>query len=158
MAKDTKNNEAITNTNVSADNVENAEKTPNGDTPVDLADISKQVEAILAKAREEADKIVADAKAAVGGELTEEQKKANAEEEAYYNELVEVKLFKDNNKYKDDVYVSVNGENCLIKRGERVKVKRKFALVLDQSDLQDYQTSLLIEQKSSEASNMTAIN
>lgn len=125
---------------------------------IDLGDISKQVEAILAKAREEAEKIVADAKAAVGGELTEEQKKAKEEEEAYYNELVEVKLFKDNNKYKDDVYVSVNGDNCLIKRGERVKIKRKFALVLDASDLQDYQTSLLIEQKSGEAANMNAIN
>lgn len=117
---------------------------------VNLADVTKQVEAMLARAREEAEKIVADAKAQVGGEITEEQKLAKAEREAYWNELVEVKLFKDNNKYKDDVYVSVNGENCVIKRGERVKVKRKFAEVLDKSDLQDYETSKLIEQKSSE--------
>ena len=117
---------------------------------IDLADVKKQVEAMLAKAREEAEKIVADAKASVGGELTEEQKKANAERDAYWNELVEVKLFKDNNKYKDDVFVSVNGENCVIKRGERVKVKRKFANVLDLSDMQDYETSQLIERKSEE--------
>ena len=68
---------------------------------INLADVTKQVEAMLAKAREEAAKIVADAKASVGGELTEEQKKAQEERKAYWNELVEVKLFKDNNKYKD---------------------------------------------------------
>lgn len=117
---------------------------------INLADVTKQVEAMLAKAREEAEKIVAEAKASVGGELTEEQKKANEERKAYWNELVEVKLFKDNNKYKDDKFVSVNGENCVIKRGERVKVKRKCADVLDKSDMQDYETSLLIEKKSSE--------
>ena len=115
-----------------------------------LADVTKQVEAMLQKAREEADKIIADAKAQVGGEMNEEQKLAKAEREAYWNELVKVKLFRDNNKYKDDVYVSVNGENCVIKRGEDVMIKRKFAHVLDNSDLQDYETSKLIEKKSSE--------
>ena len=117
---------------------------------VNLADVTKQVEAILANAKAEAEKIVADAKASVSGELTDEQKKANEERKAYWNELVEVKLFKDNNKYKDDVFVSVNGENCVIKRGIRVKIKRKFAELLDKSDLQDYETSMLIEKKSSE--------
>lgn len=127
-----------------------AAKTEPKTEAVNLADVTKQVEEMLKKAREEAEKIVADAKAQVGGELTEEQKKARAEQEAYYNELVEVRLFKDNNKYKDDVYVAVNGENCVIKRGERVMVKRKFAEVLENSDLQDYETSKLIEKKSSE--------
>ena len=117
---------------------------------INLADVTKQVEEMLAKAREEAEKIVADAKASVSGEKTEEQKKADEERKAYWNELVEVKLFKDNNKYKDDVYVSVNDDNVLIKRGERVQIKRKFANVLDNSDMQDYETSLLIEKKSSE--------
>jgi hypothetical protein len=117
---------------------------------INLADVAAQVEAMLAKAREEAAKIVADAKATVSGELTEEQKKANEERKAYWNELVEVRLFKDNNKYRDDKYVAVNGENVNIRRGETVKVKRKFADALDKSDTQDYETSMLIEQKSSE--------
>lgn len=117
---------------------------------INLADVKLQVEELLAKAREEAARIVAEAKATVGGELTQEQKKANAERKAYWNETVEVKLFKDNNKYKDDVFVAVNGENCVIKRGERVQVKRKFAKVLDLSDMQDYETSMLIEKKSNE--------
>lgn len=117
---------------------------------IELANVAKQVEEILANAKAEAEKIVADAKASVKGEPTEEQKKADEERKAYWNELVEVKLFKDNNKYKDDVYVSVNGENCVIKRGQKVQIKRKFAEVLDKSDLQDYETSLLIEEKSRE--------
>ena len=48
-----------------------------------------------------------------------------------YDELVEVRLFKDNERYKDDVFVAVNGESCLIKRGETVKIKKKFALAID---------------------------
>ena len=120
------------------------------DTSINLADVTAQVEAILAKAKEEAAKIIADAKATAGGELTVEQKKTKAERDAYWNEYVEVKLFRDNNKYKDDVFVAVNGETCQIKRGEKVMIKRKFADVLDKSDLQDYETSLLIEKKSSE--------
>lgn len=117
---------------------------------INLADVKAQVEAMLAEAQAKAEKIVADAKASVSGELTEEQKKANEERKAYWNELVEVRLFRDNNKYRDDRFVAVNGENCVIKRGETVKVKRKFADALEKSDAQDYETSMLIEKKSSE--------
>lgn len=117
---------------------------------INLADVAKQVDAIIAQAKAEAAKIVADAKGAVSGELTEEQKKAIEEEKAKANELVEVRLFKDNNKYKDDVFVGVNGETCQIQRGIKVNIKRKFAEVLENSDIQDYETSLLIEKKSSE--------
>ena len=67
------------------------------------------------------------------------------EAEAYLNELVAVKLFRDNDRYKDDVYVAVNGHNCVIKRGEWVKIKRKFALVLDQSEIQDMKTAEMLE-------------
>ena len=52
-------------------------------------------------------------------------------------EYVEVELIRDNGAYKDDVFVSVNGENCLIRRGVPVKIKRKFADVLEQSHQQD---------------------
>ncbi len=65
--------------------------------------------------------------------------------EDYLNELVAVKLFRDNDRYKDDVYVAVNGQNCVIKRGEWVKIKRKFALVLDQSEIQDIKTAEMLE-------------
>lgn len=69
------------------------------------------------------------------------------EYENYLNEYISVKLFKDNDRYKDDVYVAVNGQNCIIKRGEWVKVKRKFALVLDASEIQDMRTAEFIERE-----------
>ena len=77
-----------------------------------------------------------------------EMAKATADEyEKYLNEYISVKLFKDNDRYRDDVYVAVNGQNCMIKRGEWVKIKRKFALVLDASEIQDMKTAHLIEKE-----------
>ena len=69
------------------------------------------------------------------------------EYEKYLNEYISVKLFKDNDRYKDDVYVAVNGQNCMIKRGEWVRIKRKFALVLDASEIQDMKTAEFIERE-----------
>ena len=57
--------------------------------------------------------------------------KKTAAKDSYWEELVPVRLFKDGKDYKDDVFVSVNGENCVIKRGVDVMVKRKFKAVLD---------------------------
>ena len=114
---------------------------------IDLADVAKQVEEMLAKAKAEAEKIVSEAKASVNGELTEEQKKAKEESDAYWNEYVEIELFKDNNRYKDDVPVGVGGEICLVKRGEKVKIKRKFADVLENSKRQNNATSELIDRE-----------
>lgn len=63
-------------------------------------------------------------------------------------ELVPIRLFKDNDKYKDDVFVAVNGERVQIKRGETVHIKRKFADVLEQSMRQDTATAHMIERES----------
>ena len=59
------------------------------------------------------------------------------QENAYYNELVPVKLFKDNDKYKDDVFVAVNGVGMIVPRGIEVKIPRKYAVALDNSQIQD---------------------
>lgn len=75
-------------------------------------------------------------------------RRAFAAEEAWLNEYVEVKLFKDNDKYKDDVYVAINGKNCVIRRGEWTRIRRKFALLLDQSEIQDLRTAELMTQQS----------
>ena len=75
----------------------------------------------------------------------EENQRKKAEVEEYLNEYVSIKLFRDNDKYKDDVYVAVNGKNCVIKRGEWVRVRRKFALVIDQSEIQDMKTAEFLE-------------
>lgn len=127
-----------------------AEKKSTEPEAVNLAEVQAQIAAMMAQAKAEAAQIVAEAKAAAKGELSEEDKRQREKDAAYMDELVEVKLFKDTGKYKDDVFVGVNGETIAIKRGERVKIKRKFAEVLDNSDQQDYETSLLIEQKSGE--------
>lgn len=58
-------------------------------------------------------------------------------DKAYYNELVSVKLFKDNDKYKDDVFVAVNGVGMIVPRGKEVKIPRKYALAIEQSERQD---------------------
>ena len=63
-------------------------------------------------------------------------------------ELVSVRLFKDNDKYKGDVFVAVNGQSVLIRRWERVAIKKKFAEVLEQSLDQDQRTAGLIERES----------
>lgn len=66
------------------------------------------------------------------------------------DELVQIRLFRDNDKYKDDVFVAVNGESVQIKRGETVSVKRKFAEVLEQSERQDMATSRMMDERSAE--------
>lgn len=109
---------------------------------------------MLEAAKAEAQRIIDEAKAAVdqgSGETNDAELKAQREAEiARGEELVEVKLFKDNDKYKEPVFVGCNGETVAIERGVKVKIKRKFAEILDNSDKQDYETSKLIERKSDE--------
>ncbi len=50
------------------------------------------------------------------------------------SEYVEIRLFKDGDKYKDDVLVGINGYMCRVKRGVPVKIKRRFAEVIAQSE------------------------
>lgn len=79
-----------------------------------------------------------------------EKKTAAPKKNDYLEEYVEIQLFKDGQKYKDDVYVSVNGENCVIKRGVPVKIKRKFALVIEQSMKQDVAAAEYAEARQNE--------
>lgn len=80
----------------------------------------------------------------------EDRYKESEKEKEYMNEMVSIRLFKDNSRYKDDLYVAVNGENCVIKRGSWVKVKRKFAEVIDRSLIQDQMTGDLMDSKARE--------
>lgn len=63
-----------------------------------------------------------------------------------WKDLVEIQLFKDNGNYKHDVFVAVNGRRFKIKRGEKVKVPRCVAAVLDNSARQDRAAALMVEQ------------
>ena len=51
-------------------------------------------------------------------------------------ELVSVRQFKDNDKYNSDVFVSVNCNNYLIRRGETVMVPLFIKKELDRAELQ----------------------
>ncbi len=109
------------------------------------------MEKILSEAKKEAKKIISDAKKEAG---LKKENSANGLSEAELKEIkkneeyVEIKLFKDNEKYKDDVYVAVGGQNCVIKRGIPVKIKRKFYLALQHQESQDVKTARLIEKES----------
>lgn len=58
-------------------------------------------------------------------------------------ELVEVELFYDGDKYKEPVPVIVNGVKILVPRGKPVKIKRKYAEVLEHSLSQDKKAGLM---------------
>ena len=103
---------------------------------------------IVESAKDEAKKIVDEAKQGVAPDQIDSEEAARMA--AWLNEPVEIKLFKDNGKYKDDVYVGHNGTGYAIKRGEKVTVPRKVAMILDDSELQDYETSVMMESKSAE--------
>lgn len=66
------------------------------------------------------------------------------------NSLVEIELFRDNKDYKDNVFVAVNGESCVIARGKKVKIKKKFADIIALSMKQDVKTARLMDSKSDE--------
>ena len=84
-------------------------------------------------------------------ELEHQAQEASAAAEGsreWYEEKVPVRLFKDNGKYKDDVFVGVNGKGWLIKRGETVMVPRYVAGILSQSMEQDTAAARFMEQES----------
>lgn len=128
------------------------------DKAVGTADAAREAEEIIAQARAEADKILADAKAAAVAQA-EAPAPSPASATSRDEELVPIRLFKDNERYKDDVFVAVNGERVQIRRGETVRIKRKFAQVLEQSMRQDTATARLMEQKAAEyEANAKALN
>ncbi|MBQ5765700.1 MAG: hypothetical protein IIW03_06115 [Clostridia bacterium] len=58
---------------------------------------------------------------------------------------VTIKLFKDNGRYRDDVYVAVNDRTYLIKRGVEVTVPRFVEQALQNSLTQDEYVASLVE-------------
>lgn len=140
MAKDTKITEEKNEVLTPGTEEKNESSAP------DMQAYLEEAKRILSDAKKEAEKIIKDAKKTVvekpnNNGFTE----AELAEIKRNEEYVEVKLFKDDNKYSDDVYVAVGAQNCVIKRGVPVKIKRKFALALQQQERQDLETARLIE-------------
>lgn len=131
-----------------------AKKNEGMEQELTLAQMQEQMAAMLAEAqaaKAEAARMLEEAQKMTNGKMKTAERAAEIEaDKARGEELVDIKLFKDAGKYKDDVFVGCNGETIAIKRGERVQIKRKFAEILDNSEHQDYETSMLIEQKSAE--------
>lgn len=98
---------------------------------------------IRQQAEEEADGIRKEARdAASGGNAEQAARPAPKHDEG--EEYVEVELFRDNGRYKDDVLVCVNGESCQIQRGVRTKIKRKFYWAIQNQMRQDKATSIML--------------
>lgn len=117
-----------------------AKKTKEEKAPAfDLAALKAE---LLAELRKEQEAAAANSEA----EKTEEEKNA----EAYLNEIVKVRLFKDGKDYKDDVIVHLNGKNFAIQRGIDVEIPRKFALLIEQSEKQDVLAAEFAEAKQNE--------
>ena len=60
-------------------------------------------------------------------------------------EIVSIRLFSDNGRYKGDLFVSVNGVNYQIKRGVTVQVPPEVAEVIQHSEEQDAQSAARME-------------
>ena len=68
----------------------------------------------------------------------------------YLNEEVEIMLHKDDGKYKDDIIVILNGTAIVVPRGKKVKIKRKYANIIEQSLGQKAETAARISLLSKE--------
>lgn len=64
--------------------------------------------------------------------------------------LVKFRAFKDDGRYKDDIFVSVNGKRYQIKRGVDVMIPESVYEVLMNSQVQDQAAFSLMEQKANE--------
>lgn len=60
----------------------------------------------------------------------------DAKLKAFLEEEVPIQLFKDGDKYKDDLVICLNGKIVRFKRGIPLMVKRKYALLIDNCDAQ----------------------
>lgn len=58
-----------------------------------------------------------------------------------WQDNVTVRLFADAGRYRDDLFVSVNGRRYVIRRGEEVSVPRCVAEVIAASEAQDNKTA-----------------
>jgi len=67
----------------------------------------------------------------------ETEVKAEAVQAEQEKDTVVIRLFKDNQKYKEPVFVAVNGEAYLVQRGVDVEVPKAVAEVLQHSEEMD---------------------
>ena len=59
--------------------------------------------------------------------------------------MVSIQLFKDNNRYKEPLYVSVNDYSAQIQRGVSVQVPYFVAKHIEEMNAQDAATAMMLE-------------
>ena len=76
-----------------------------------------------------------------------ETKKTNTAETKKFDPkaMVSIKLFRDNNRYKDPLYVSVNDYSAQIQRGVTVQVPYFVAKHIEEMNAQDEATAMMVE-------------
>lgn len=116
------------------------------ETPKKKSAPAFDLEALKAELLAELRKEQEEAAAAGAAAKTEEEKIA----EAYLNEIVTVRLFKDGKDYKDDLTVHLNGKNYVIQRGVDVQIPRKYALIIEQHEKQDVYAAEYAQAKQNE--------
>lgn len=81
----------------------------------------------------------------------QQQPEQQTEQEQTKSDKVTIKLFYDGARYKDDVFVGVNGRRYQIKRGVEVEVPLAVKEVLDNSMRQDAAANRYMIEQSNEA-------
>lgn len=81
----------------------------------------------------------------------QQQTEQQTEQEQTKSDKVTIKLFYDGARYKDDVFVGVNGRRYQIKRGVEVEVPLAVKEVLDNSQRQDAAANRYMIEESSKA-------
>ena len=121
-------------------------KVPQGEIKDEVPVSREEYETLLKKiegltnSSQEADKTAENTKRK---ERLEESKKL-------LSERVKIKLFKDGEKYKDDLLVSINGKAIKIQRGVEVEIPKAYATVIEQSQIQSIRAAEYEEQKQEE--------
>ena len=69
--------------------------------------------------------------------VMDEVESTNANTISDGEEYVDFEAFYDGDKYKDDIFACVNGARIQIKRGEKVRIKRKYLEIIKSSIEQD---------------------
>nr|DAI52500.1 MAG TPA: V-type ATP synthase subunit E [Caudoviricetes sp.] len=128
------------------------------DDPAAVTAPEKTAEEVLAEAKAQAAELLAEARAQAEALLSAARSQAEASPvggpvPAAPEKMVRIRLQKDNWRYRDDVFVGVNGKGWLIKRGVPVEVPENVAEVLENSIRQDESTAMLIERESSKYEN-----
>ena len=70
-------------------------------------------------------------------------------------EFVKVKLFKDDYRYKDDVYVGINGKNWNIKRGKEIPLPKYVADFIEQTVAEEARIWEKVEQEEEDFKKLT---